>query len=981
LSVGTAWVALAHSDVITSSIVVTASGTDVTASYAFDDGQRDEYYDYGRIRKTSGASATVTVTYSYYAHSGVGFFSVDSYVGVDYTDIPSYTNSSATYELKSSFDFRSSIVGSVSSVIPANGTAVTFDYEYYVPRYDLIIATKNKELSIVRGTPALSPKVPDEPSGSMTLNIVRLSAYTKTKNDLAVKFVENKRYTMRDIGKLEKRIENLEYYTALSLLETKTTTASVSGKFQNGFLVDSFDTTDVADLAHYEYNCFIDTDGAMCYPPFVPSYLDVTVDTLPTGVIQTPDRVIMRSYTEQTFVEQKVITGFINVNPFNVFNWTGHMTLTPSVDNWVETTRLPDVVNTITTDTVPAGFTPTTTVVSSKVVSSVWLNNAHDGTAYSASTRNAMMAAYCSATGIPSIGSTRNGWADGVNDAWGQHGQATVSSQTVKTTYVSETVTTVSSTDQTLSSTAIPYIRAKDVTISVQGLLPSTRYYFAFDDVNVNSYVKATASGAYGAAITSNSAGQVTAIFSIPGSKFKTGERTLRISDNLAQNANAETSYAIATYTASGLLEVKQRTVVLNKIRKVAETTSTRLVVSFDWTDPLAESFLIDSTAYPNGVFISSIDLYFVSKDPSIPVTVQLRPTVNGYPSSSDVYGYASKTLYPASVVVNNINLATMKGYADTNFKATTFTFDTPVYLEAGEHSFVVMANSDKYRLAYATIGETVYNSSTVMTSNPYNGVMFKSQNASTWTSDQYSDITFKLKRCEFIAGASDPITFNVDMTDSEAVTFDSLNFETVVTSFDDTAYTFAYSTMDANTSAVESKNLSINTNTLMGTRKLVSASGDISITGTLTSTNLLSPYLTVDDTGLIVVSEYINNDSTNETVPYQGSAFSRYVASKVTLTDDFIATDLKVWMDAYIPSSASIKVYMKYQNTTNDSTTFDDLGWFEVPYVTVSNYEYEYELSVPTGFNVYQIKVVMLTSDTTQIPSFTNFRAVTFQE
>jgi hypothetical protein len=65
----------------------------------------------------------------------------------------------------------------------------------------------------------------------------------------------------------------------------------------------------------------------------------------------------MRSYTEQSFVEQKVITGFINVNPFNVFNWTGHMTLTPSVDNWVETTRLPDVVNTITTDTVPAGFT------------------------------------------------------------------------------------------------------------------------------------------------------------------------------------------------------------------------------------------------------------------------------------------------------------------------------------------------------------------------------------------------------------------------------------------------------------------------------------------------------------------------------------------------------------------------------------------------------------------------------------------------
>ena len=34
--------------------------------------------------------------------------------------------------------------------------------------------------------------------------------------------------------------------------------------------------------------------------------------------------------------------------------------------------------------------------------------------------------------------------------------------------------------------------------------------------------------------------------------------------------------------------------------------------------------------------------------------------------------------------------------------------------------------------------------------SQPYNGVMFKSANASTWTADQSSDIKFQLNRAEF---------------------------------------------------------------------------------------------------------------------------------------------------------------------------------------------------------------------------------------
>ena len=50
---------------------------------------------------------------------------------------------------------------------------------------------------------------------------------------------------MRDIGKLEDRIENLEFYTQLSLLEQSAQSLQIQDgqgfdRFKNGFIVDNF---------------------------------------------------------------------------------------------------------------------------------------------------------------------------------------------------------------------------------------------------------------------------------------------------------------------------------------------------------------------------------------------------------------------------------------------------------------------------------------------------------------------------------------------------------------------------------------------------------------------------------------------------------------------------------------------------------------------------------------------------------------------
>jgi hypothetical protein len=53
----------------------------------------------------------------------------------------------------------------------------------------------------------------------MLLATLNIPAYTLQTEDVQVDPEDNRRYTMRDIGNLETRIKNIEYYTQLSLLE------------------------------------------------------------------------------------------------------------------------------------------------------------------------------------------------------------------------------------------------------------------------------------------------------------------------------------------------------------------------------------------------------------------------------------------------------------------------------------------------------------------------------------------------------------------------------------------------------------------------------------------------------------------------------------------------------------------------------------------------------------------------------------------
>ena len=92
------------------------------------------------------------------------------------------------------------------------------------------------------------------------------------------------------------------------------------------------------------------------------------------------------------------------------------------------------------------------------------------------------------------------------------------------------------------------------------------------------------------------------------------------------------------TYISSGILETLQETIVATRNARVVqesvnETTSiTRREVqnrSFFFADPLAQTFIVTETG---GCFLTKLDLYFAAKDNTLPVWVEVRNVVNGYP-------------------------------------------------------------------------------------------------------------------------------------------------------------------------------------------------------------------------------------------------------------------------------------------------------------------------------------------------------------
>ncbi len=160
------------------------------------------------------------------------------------------------------------------------------------------------------------------------------------------------------------------------------------------------------------------------------------------------------------------------------------------------------------------------------------------------------------------------------------------------------------------------------------------------------------------------------------------GEKAIKV----FSAADPSATYAISVFKSQGFIETHQKLV-----QGIISTTERDEVVSqtqFHYGDPLAYTFAVTEGTQ----WISYVKLKFAAKDASLPVTVEVRGTLNGYPTRKV---YQSVTLDPSQVSVSSDASAW-----------TTFTFPNLVGYTGGEYCVVVIANCQTYTLWVSKWGD-----------------------------------------------------------------------------------------------------------------------------------------------------------------------------------------------------------------------------------------------------------------------------------
>jgi hypothetical protein len=541
----------------------TAYTTDISDRYSFDNGQRNTHYDWGSLTllpSFAAPSNPIKVTYQYFEHTSGDYFDVNSYYnplvansGIDYKLIPA--------NLRDAIDFRPRVAnrsfavasggsnfmayknftqtGSSYSAMPKRGESITADYSYYLARRDKVAVDLNGNIFDINGVSSVTPGYPADPALGMVLYTLDLQPYTfgTTSTNVSVSKIDNKRYTMRDIGKLESRINTLEYYTSLSLLEQETQSMKITDskgldRMKNGFVVDNFAGNNLGDSTNPDYFCSVDMESNQLRPFYTMYNVNLlekfSTNTLRSGAnYQLTGDIITLPYTTTPLITQSYASRLENINPFAIFTFLGSVQLNPPTDDWFETARLPDIIQQV------EGNYNMVALMAEKAgaLGTVWNAWQTEWTGQPVSTgtttyigdkRGVGVASWrdgtVSNTDASQLDATFGGGPQSPLGGWA-HRQVTVETSAVAIGQSRSGVNTsialktdYQQIDDVVVSTAlIPYIRSRNILVQAHKLKPNTKFYPYFDGLNISSFcipaTKVIISGVTGTFDTSSNVG------------------------------------------------------------------------------------------------------------------------------------------------------------------------------------------------------------------------------------------------------------------------------------------------------------------------------------------------------------------------------------------------------------------------------------------------------------------------------------------
>ena len=862
--------------------ITPGNNINITDRYFLDKGQREQYYDYSRIVRKAGTakpSKRLLVVYNSYivpADDTGDVFTVESYDEDRFSnDIPilaksirasdtldfrprvsEFDSTTASPFAYSSRDFGTA--GNSSTLVISPEGDSNLGYSFYLPRVDKLILSLGEdntpEFSVLKGVSSIQPKAPAMVDTGMEVATITLPAYLYNPSDARISLVDNKRYTMRDIGKLDKRITNLETITSLTMLELDTKTLQirdeVGDRFKSGFFVDNFKDVSRMDISNPDNKVDVDVvNGELIVPldryTFKPELglspsinsdtADYTQDLtlLDTNVRKTGDLITL-DYSETSWIENAFASKVENINPFEVVLFDGTIALSPVSDNWTRTVVVDGGIRrvldgNIVTDDLNVGvvkqlfdtkqdvfvtqtdwerFQDRLSAWEEQTTITLEFDQEYIETIQSGSvpdthvrSRNVGFKAHALKPGIryypffdgrsgidiiPKLIeiSMTSGTFSVAEDVKGYIGSD--STNPVITFRTANADHREGTYNDSTSSGYTPYIvNPYDSGSSLSSVYTSSSTVLNVDigsltEEAIGSYFGRLEVGMKLVGSTSNAEATVTNIRLIgddignvygsffirnpltdppPPLRFNNGTKTFRLSSSVSNETplpgnEASVSSGEGEYTTAGTLETFRQTNV--QVGRTVRVTQYR--------DPLAQSFRCDES----GAFLSSVDIYFGTKDDSQPVTVQLRTMELGTPTDILAADYAEVIVPSSDITVSN----------DASV-ATNIKFPSPIYLDAGtEYALVLLSpGTTKYTVWISRIGDITIETRDLGEGNRrkvgtqyIGGSLFKSQNGTIWTPTQEEDLKFTLYKCAFKTGIIGDLTlYNPKLQTSNA--------------------------------------------------------------------------------------------------------------------------------------------------------------------------------------------------------------------
>ena len=823
---------------------VTEGSENITNNFSFDTGQRDNFYDISRIVRKQGIPAPtgrLMIVYDYFEHESGDVFTVDSYSDIadqmTFEDIPIYSATkvdpdapqpTGEFPLTDCYDFRprvediagtSATLGTTDEVtghsfdffsrqydgtgasisnVPKPDSFVQSDFEFFLPKFVTVELTPTGKLIVKEGVGAEFPVPPQASDQNMLLATLFLPAFTFEPKDVELERERHQRFTMKDIGKIERRLQHVEYYTSLNLLERsakdlEVTDAAGLNRFKSGFVVDNFSGHRTGDVANVDYKCSIDPENNELRPKHKMQNIGLseqnTSDTqrLSSHYQKTGD-IITLPYTEEVLTEQLVATRVERITPILLSTWEGTIELDPFGDDWFETEVRPTIVISVAHDFDFAAAIP------DNVLGAMW---------------NSWQSQWSGVVEVNQVPSTT--LDQGNQNRFSRSIEVARSQGEAPTTLAIANMERVSNGARVITRGVRPFIRAQQIKFTGDGFRPNTRLYTFFDRTDASDLVTMTSeftseaagegqtTAPPGSSLITTASGHVEGFLDIPdptiagNPQFSTGEVEFRLTSSPTDVRTTDPdTFGRAYFQAKGLFEQQQSIELrLRPPPPPPPQNRRRRNANDDFADgdggddggggggdPLAMTFTINPTEnlppdtttvvddVEGGCFLTSVDIFFSAKDENIPVTLEIRTTGNGYPSNK---------VLPFSRVIKQAADIIPDTTAET---PTTFTFPSPVFVRQNEEYAVALkTNSPEHKVWISLLGETPVGGGPTLGRQPHKGVLFKSHNNSAWAIAPQEDMKFRVKRAVFDDSKSGTLTLENNTLPSKRLKLNPLTF------------------------------------------------------------------------------------------------------------------------------------------------------------------------------------------------------------